>query len=120
MQGDFKEKKTEAQWQKAIDDFWRRATPQWFDWLEWVLILGIMTFLAEQTKAILLIIVSAISYAALFFYLQSLVFSLEFHGFPLIRSERGRRIASLLLSGVLSIALWILLSSLVSQIKGKI
>ena len=39
MKIDFREKKTEAQWQETLDDFWKRATPLWFDWLEWVLLI---------------------------------------------------------------------------------
>ena len=119
MKIDFKVKKTEAEWQKALDDFWMKATPQWFEWLEWLLILGAIHFLAEQTQSVILRLVSATSYAALFFYLQSFFFSLEFHGFPLIKSERVRRLMSLVLSAILAMALWLLFTRLVSQIEGK-
>jgi hypothetical protein len=120
MKIDLKAKKTEADWQKTLDIFWTKATPQWFQWLEWILILGAIAFLTEKTQNITLDIVSGISYIALFFYLQSFFFSLEFHGFPLLRSERAKRLVSLIVSGLLSLTLWLLLTNLVSEIQGKV
>ncbi len=120
MKINLKEEKTEAQWQNTIDNFWKKATPQWFEWLEWVLVLGVITFLASQMQSLVLRIVSAISYVALFFYLQSVFFSLEFYGFPRLRSERKQRLLSLILSGIISLSLWFLLINLVSQIQGKL
>ena len=116
---DFQAKKTEAEWLRTLDDFWMKATPKWFEWLEWLLILGAIQFLAKQTQNTVLRVVSATSYAALFFYLQSFFFSLEFYGFPLTKSERVRRLLSLVLSGILAIALGLLFAKLVSQIEGK-
>jgi hypothetical protein len=26
------QKKTEAGWQRVLDDFWLKATPKWFEW----------------------------------------------------------------------------------------
>ena len=113
-------KKTEAEWQETIDDFWKRVTPLWFQWLEWLLILGVVAYLAKQTQTVVLKLVSGLSYAMLFLYLQALFYSVEFYGFPLIKSERVRRIASLILSAALSIALWLLFKSFVSAIQGKV
>jgi len=53
MKIDLKTKKTEAGWQKAVDDFWLKATPKWFEWLSWVLILGVFTFGDVVLKAVL-------------------------------------------------------------------
>lgn len=71
MKIDFNTKKIEADWQRVLDDFWMKATPRWFEWLSWVLILGAFTFLTEPTQDGVLSIVSGFSYVALFFYLQS-------------------------------------------------
>jgi uncharacterized membrane-anchored protein len=120
MKIDFNARKTEVGWQQTVDDFWKEATPTWFEWLEWILVLGAITFLAKETQGTILEIISAVSYIALFFYLQSFFFSFEFHGFPLIRSERVRRFVSLTASAILSIALWLLLTSMVSDIQGKV
>lgn len=120
MKIDLKAKKTEAEWQKALDNFWAKATPRWFQWLGWLLILGAITFLAEQAQNLLLNIVSGVSYFMLFFYFQSFFFSLEFHGFPFIKSERVRRLVSLIVSALISLLVWYFMMSLVSEIQGKI
>lgn len=114
------EKKTEAGWQEAIDSFWLNVTPKWFELLEWVIIIGAFTFLAKQTQNMILNIVSGISYFLVFFYLQSVFFSLEIFGFPKISSERSRRIMSLTISAILSFGLWLILTKLISEIQGKI
>lgn len=119
MEVNFKSKKTETQWQSSVDEFWLKVTPLWFDWLQWILVLGAISFLAKQTENRILIFVSGISRFALFFYLQSLFYSIEFKGFP-IKSRRWQRIISLVISGVLSYGIWYLLSSLISQLEGKV
>jgi len=111
-----KVEKTEAGWQETLDSFWRKVTPEWFQWLGWVIMIGGLNFLAKETRNISLQIISGVSYVALFFYLQSIFFSLEFHGFPFIKSEQIRRVVSLIVSGILSVTLFLLLTSLVSEI----
>lgn len=120
MKIDLGSKKTEAEWQKTVDDFCKKATPLWFQWLEWLLILGVVTYLAEQSESALLKAVSGLSYWMLFLYLQALFFSLEFYGFPWTKSERARRIVSLVLSALLCLAFWWIFAHLVSEIKGKV
>ena len=115
-----KEKKTETEWQKAIDNFWIKAIPRWFEWLGWVLILGTFTFLAEETQNKTLKIVSIVSYFGVFFYLQSFFYTVNIYGFPHIKSEKAERFLSLIISAILSLALWFLLSNLVTEIQGKI
>jgi len=85
-----------------------KATPRWFEWLGWILILGVITFLARETQSLTLNIVSKVSYIALLFYLQSFFFSLEFYGFPLIKTEQNRRIVSLIVSAIFSGAVCLL------------
>jgi hypothetical protein len=120
MKVDFKARKTEKKWQETLDSFWKKATPLWFDWLQWILVLGVIGFLAQQSRNIVLIITYAFSYIALFFYLQGMFFSVEFKGFPFLKTKRTQRITSLILSGILSIAIWYLLSRVISQIQGKV
>lgn len=120
MKIDFKAQKTEGMWQKAIDDFWLSATPKWFEWLGWVLILGAFTFLDKSYEIPIVSAVTRISHISLFFFLQSFFFSIEFHGVPFVKSKRIRRIISLLISGILSYSAWLFLTKLVSTIHGKI
>lgn len=119
MKIDFKSKKTEAEWQKALDDFWMKATPKWFEWLGWIIILGAFTFLNKTQENLIIKVITGISYIALFFYLQSFFFSFEFHGLPFVKSEKVRRIISLILSVLLSYGAWLFLREVVSQISGK-
>lgn len=115
-----KAKKTESEWQRVLERFWKKVTPRWFEWLEWILILGVLQFVVEQTRSLILSIVCAFSYLALFFYLQGVFYSVEIYGFPWVKSERTRRMLSLIVSGILSYALWLLLIRLVSEIRGKV
>lgn len=117
---DLGEKKTETEWQRVLDRFWKKVTPRWFEWLEWTLILGALQFVVEETRSLILSIVCAFSYVALFFYLQGVFYSAEFYGFPWVKSERTRRTLSLIVSGILSYGLWLLLIRLVAVIRGKV
>lgn len=110
----------EAQVQKTIDKVFLKVTPLWFTWLGWVIMIGGLDFLSEITNNVILKIVYVLSYWALWFYLQGLFFSLEFHGLPFIKTERTRRIVSLIISAILAFGLYFFLMSLVSEIKGKI
>ena len=120
MKIDFNSKQTESQWQKTVDDFWVKATPKWFEWLGWTIILGAFTYLDNTQKNIIIKLALGISYVALFFYLQSFFFSIEFNGLPFIRGRKSRRIISLFLSALLSLGTWFFLNKIVSQITGKI
>jgi hypothetical protein len=120
MKVNLKARKTEIHWQEAIDDFWKKFTPAWFDWIQWIPTLGVITYLAKQTQSFALAVLTTVSYFALFFYLQSIFFAIEFKGFPKIKSKRLQRLLSLILSGILSIAVWLLLSSVLSKIQGKV
>ena len=120
MKIDFNEKKSELKWQETLDNFWKRVTPLWFDWLQWILVLGVIGYLAQQTRSVVLYISYIFSYGALLSYLVALFYSLAFTGFPLIKSKRIKRIASLITSGILTFIIWFLLSNLISQLKGKL
>ena len=120
MKINFNAQKTEAGWQKAVDDFWLKATPKWFEWLSWVLILGVFTFLDKNYESSVISAVFMISYVSLFFYFLAFFFSIEFHGVPFVKSDQGKRLISLLLSGILSYSVWLFLTKIVSAISGKI
>jgi len=120
MKIDFKTKKTEAGWQEALDNFWMKATPKWFEWLGWIIILGAFTYLSKIQENMVIKVALGISYIALFFYLQSFFFSVEFHGLPFVKSEKTRRVISLFLSALLSFGTWLFLRKVVSQISGKV
>jgi hypothetical protein len=72
-------------------------------------VLEVIGFLAQQSRNIVL-----------FFYLQELFFSVEFRGFPFLKTKRAQRIATLILSGILALAIWFLISRVIPQIQGKV
>jgi len=112
-------KKSEPEWQRVIDAFWKKATPQWFDWLEWILILAAIAYVAQKTHSFALKLVSGLSYAMLFLYFQSLFFSFKFKGLPL-KSNKIRRFASFVISALLTATAWLLLTSLLTQLQGQV
>jgi hypothetical protein len=120
MKIDIEARKTEYGWQRTIDNFWLKGTPKWFEWLEWVIILGVFTFLDKNYEIPVISIIVVISYLAFLFYFNSFFFSIEFHGVPYVKSNRKRRLVSLILSAILTIGVLSLLTRTVSAISGKI
>jgi hypothetical protein len=112
--------KTEYEWGKALDSFWLKATPLWFDWMKWVFMIGALSYLEQTSHLAILRLAYGISYLFLFFYLQSFFNSIEFHGIPFIKTERYARIVSLTFSAIFTIIIWLFLSNLVSKIHGKV
>jgi hypothetical protein len=47
----FCRRETERGWRGILDRFGLAAAPVWFDWLEWVLVLGAFEYLAGETGA---------------------------------------------------------------------
>ena len=85
---DLQTQKTEGEWQSTLDRFWLAVTPLWFTWLEWVALLGVLSYLAETTRATVLMVAVSLSYTALFFYFFAVFFRLEIRGFPRVKSPR--------------------------------
>ena len=117
MKIDFKTKKTEAEWQRAIDRFWLALTPRWFEWLSWITILGVITFLAEKTNSSAMNLIKIISYIALFMYFQSFFFKFELENIPGIQSAGIARLISLLISGSLAVGVWLLLQFAICKLR---
>ena len=110
MKIDFDKKDTEAGWQARLDKFWLAATPRWFDWVGWLLILGALTFVAQKTSNMAVKIVTAISYALLFMYFQSYFYQFEFVNLPFVkRHPYFARAASLAISGLLGLGVYFLI-----------
>ena len=116
----FNVKKTEKEWQNSWDQFWIAITPLWFDWLQWILVLGVLGYIAKQTQNLFLAIIYVFSYMAFYSYLQGIFYSLEFQGLPFVKTKRAQRIMSLLLSGIMAIAVWFLISNVISELQGKV
>jgi len=106
---DFQRKETEAGWIRILDNFGLKATPVWFSWLSWILVMGAFQYLFERiewgvAKTGLLIILS-ISVSLLWFYFNAIFFRVEFRGLPFIRGKRAW-LGSMIVSGLLAFGSW--------------
>lgn len=110
MKIDFDAKDTEAGWQARLDKFWLAATPQWFDWVGWLLIMGALTFVSQETLNIAVKIIVAISYGLLLMYFGSYFYQFEFINLPFVkRYPKVARVTSLAISGLLFLGTYFLI-----------
>ena len=120
---DFERKDTEAGWIRTIDNFAFKATPLWFNWLSWILLMGVFQYFLEKSQHILakivLGIIVFISATLLWCYFNAVFFRLEFRGFPFITKPKYIRIASFILSGIMAFGSWTLALALVEIAKSS-
>jgi hypothetical protein len=103
---DFRRRETEAGWQGVLDRFGLAAAPIWFEWLEWVLVLGAFEYLAIKSKLWPARIAVLISVGVLWFYFSGFFYNVHFKGWFRIRSAVVERILSIIISGVLAMFFW--------------
>ena len=113
-------KKTEYEWQKAMDGFLLTYIPKWYEFLNWIVLLGIFNFLTDLTKDWKIKTLYIISNVGLFFYLQSYFFNIHIAGIPLIKSRAAKRFFSLIIGGLISIGVYFLINSIIPKISGKV
>ncbi len=89
-----------------MDRFGLAAAPRWFEWLEWILVLGAFEYLAGKSGALLARLVAGISIALLWFYFNGFFFGIQFKGWFRIQSETVERVLSLAVSGILAGSFW--------------
>ncbi len=102
----FRRRETEGGWFRTLDRFGLAAAPVWFDWLEWVLVLGAFEYFAGKNGAWLARLISAISIPILWFYFNGFFFRIYFRGWFRIRSANTERIVSIFVSGILASGCW--------------
>lgn len=101
------------------DSFFFRATPRWFEFVGWLLILGSLDYLSSQTKHWFVYFVYAlygISYLFLYFYLQSFLYNFPFYRFlpeKLVKSDKFAYRFSITVGFILLIITYFLLNSVV-------
>jgi len=113
---DLRRRETEAGWQRVIDTFALEATPKWFEWLGWVLVLAAFQYLAGQSGSRLVRPIPVLSAGLLWLYFNAFFFRMRFKGWPLVRSTRVERVMSIAISGVLSTACWFTARSVASVV----
>lgn len=116
MDIDLSRRETEAGWQKILDDFWLSATPKWFEWMGWALLLGALQYLADRTGERLPRVVLAVSWAFVFLYFQSFFFRVQLTGLRWPRSKHGTRMISLTVSAAVAMVMYLSLTRLVAAL----
>ena len=116
---DVRHKTSEWGWQGITDAFAMEATPKWFEWLGWVLTLAAFQYLARQSRSMLAVAISGVSICMLMLYFNAFFYRIEFKGLPLVRATRFERVASLVISGLLSWGCWLAARSIASAVAAS-
>ena len=115
---DLKATRTEPERQKAVDAFAISATRQWFELLGWVLILGAFLYLHKETGHPAVQIILFISGGLFILHFATFFYQWEFKNLPFIKNVIIARFISYLLSALLGMGLYWLLTTVV-QLLGE-
>jgi len=113
----FNANRTDAEWIRWLDKTALKYVPKWYEFLNWVVLIGLLKFLSETSDNWKLKLIYGISMAGMFWYLQGYFYSLEFDGIPFIKKESIKRIISFTISGLLAIGTYIFLQSVIPLFK---
>ena len=112
----FEARETMPERTNPVDRFFLYATPIWFDWLTWILIIGAIQVVADKTNDIYVHAILGISYFFFFSYMFAYFYKNKINGIPFIESNKIRRIVSIILSAWISLCVFYLLSHLVNPL----
>lgn len=82
MKIDFEHKNSESEWQNKVDKLWLSAAPKWFEWVGWLLIMSVLSYVEQTTSNVAVSIIYLISFLLLWMYFQSFFFQFEFLNLP--------------------------------------
>jgi hypothetical protein len=99
-------RETQAGWQGACDRFAFAAAPTWFNWLEWVLVLGAFDYLAAKSGAWLPRLAAAVSLGLLWMYFNAFFFRVQLHRSRGVPSAGVGRALSTVASSALAALFW--------------
>jgi hypothetical protein len=119
MSADSEGKKTKTDWFYYVTDkVIPFATKLWFDWVEWVLILGALQYLLVKSSSWVVALVLLISYTlfGLYFgtYIQNQLILLSTRNIPV--TKLVPRLLSILLAAVISFGMFIVLRVVIFQV----
>jgi hypothetical protein len=92
---DLRRKESEAGWQSLINGWALAVTPEWFEWLGWVLVLAAFDYLARQSGSWSVRLIPVLSVILLWLYFNATFFRFEVKGLPLIQSGNVERALSM-------------------------
>jgi len=113
---DFSIEKNEYEWQTTFDSFFLAATPEFYEWLRWVITLAAVSYVQRKSHSMAITVLLGVAYALSFSYFMAFFHQFKFTGFPLLKNPRADRFVSILLSGLLGGATWYLVSESITAI----
>jgi hypothetical protein len=116
---DLRRRETEAGWQGVCDRFALAAAPTWFNWLEWVLVLGAFDYLAIKSGAWLARLAAAISLGLLWMYFNAFFFRVQLKGWFGVRSAGVERTVSTVASSLLAALFWFAAQAIAATIAAN-
>jgi len=116
---DFRRRETEGGWSAGIDRLGLAAAPVWFTWLEWILILGGLEYLAGKSGAIFARLTAGVSIALLWFYFNGFFSRFHFKGWFRIQSPAIERILSITASSIIAAVFWWIAQSVAQTIAAN-
>lgn len=107
-------KKTQTGWMIAIDQFILAATPKIFEWFGWIITLGILKYVAEESNYMPLKVIVNISYFIIIFYYQA--YFCKFHiRIPGIKDIQIERKVSILISCTIAFFTYLIVTNSVDM-----
>lgn len=106
VEADSSSGETQAGWQQACDRFALAAAPTWFNWLEWVFVLGAFDYLAAKSGAWLPRIAAAVSPGPLWMYFNAFFFRIQLQCGRGVGSPGAGRAVSTIASSALAALFW--------------
>lgn len=108
-------KKTEKEWQYSSDNFFLKFTSRWFEFMQWLIVLGILEPFAKKSPLISLIYL--LSFLSFFYFLLAKLYKIPFYkALPanLIHTERTGQLISIIIAALISIIIYFYLPHIVS------
>ena len=115
---DVTQKKTEVEWQAALDQFWLAATPKLFDWYKWAACLTGIEMVKERNPNWVILGIYSFSYFALMSYFYAFFFQFHFKiAGDNSRSDKWHRNISICLSGLLAVVTFYTVTLITNSIR---
>ena len=119
---DWEENLTESEKMDREDKFILKFAPNWFRMLEWLIILGVLEYFIEETSSYILQFLKFISLGLLVWYLNAILFRVNFYSLVPIRYLKNAKTAHLInviIAGVVFLLIILYLPDIVEKLSDK-
>jgi|SRR3989344_3726468 len=104
---------------REMDTFFFKATPKWFNFISWLLMLGVLKYLDSTAQHWLIRVAFVLSWIFFYFYLQSFLFRFPFYRLvpnKWIRTDRFAYVFSITVGAVILFVIYLSLDSIIEII----